>query len=191
MRWSSHGDEAEEKQQSSNEEDPEQMQNWGDQDEAEHKQPRVDEHKESPGLNLPGQNKKERPKRDDHKRRRKETDNPRTGTSGAAQAAGAATPQTGTSEDKWRQDAPDGCIRDGTRSRGSRPPDWSIRGQAAAERHGRDRRPRRAREADTRTRQWKSSGAEWRTRPRRSRETKMRTRPRRCSDAHKRTMTRG
>ena len=97
IRWSNHGSEAEEKQQSSNEEDPEQMQNWGDQDEAEHKQPRVDEHKESPGLNTPGQNKKERPKRNDQKRRRKET-----------------------------RHSPDWKIRGGISNRGRDPPDWNI-----------------------------------------------------------------
>ena len=76
MRWSNRGDEAEEKQWSSDEEEPEEMQSRGDQDEAEHKQPRADEDKESPGLALPGQNKKERPKRNEHKRRRKETRHP-------------------------------------------------------------------------------------------------------------------
>ena len=67
---------------------------------------------------------------------------PRTGTSGAEQAAGAAAPRTGTSGDKWRPDAPDGSIRDGTRSRGCRPPDRIIRGQAAAERHRQEHRAR-------------------------------------------------
>ena len=62
MRWSSQGDEADERQRSSNEEEPEQMQSRGHQDEAVHKQPRADEHKSCPGLDHPGQNKKERPK---------------------------------------------------------------------------------------------------------------------------------
>ena len=62
----------------------------------------------------------------------------RTGTSRAEPAAGAAAPRTGASGDKWQRDAPDGCIREGTRSRGCRPRDWIIRRQAAAERHGRD-----------------------------------------------------
>ena len=73
MGWSSRGDEAEEKERSSDEEEPEEMQSRGDQDEAVHKQPRADEDKESPGLDHPGQNKKEWPKRNGHKRRRKET----------------------------------------------------------------------------------------------------------------------
>ena len=67
---------------------------------------------------------------------------PRTGTSGAEQAAGGAAPRTGSSGDKWWPDAPDGRIRDGTRSRGCQPPDRSNRGQAAAERHGQEHRPR-------------------------------------------------
>ena len=57
MRWSNCGDEAEEKQRSSDEEEREEMQSRGDQDEAEHKQPRADEGKESPGLDHSGQNK--------------------------------------------------------------------------------------------------------------------------------------
>ena len=73
MRWNNRGDEAEEKQRSSDEEEPEETQRRGDQDEAVHKQPRADQDKESPGLEHPGQNKKERPKRNDHKRRRKES----------------------------------------------------------------------------------------------------------------------
>ena len=150
MRWSNHGDEAEEKQQSSNEEEPEQMQNWGDQDEAVHKQPRVDEDKESQGLNHPGQNKKERPKRNDHKRRRKETQHPRdwnirggtssrgrhppglehlrtsggktprTGASGTEQGAGAAALWTGTSEDRRRPNATDGNVDHGEHQKQTR-----------------------------------------------------------------------
>ena len=76
MRWISRGDEAEEKQQSSDEEDPEEMQCTGHQDEDERKQPRADEDKECPGLDHPGQNKKEGPKQNDQKRRRKETGHP-------------------------------------------------------------------------------------------------------------------
>ena len=76
MSWNNCGDEAEERQRSSDEEEPEEMQSRGHQDEAEHKQPRADKDKESPRLDLPGQNKKERPKRNEHKRRRKETRHP-------------------------------------------------------------------------------------------------------------------
>ena len=97
------------------------MQSRGDQDEAEHKQPRADEDMECPGLDHPGQNKKERPKRKDHKMRRKVTrqpglehpernkqqgpplprlehqgtpsgQTPRLGASGTEQGAGAAAP---------------------------------------------------------------------------------------------------
>ena len=94
MRWSNRGDEAEEKQRSSDEEEHEEMQSRGDQDEAGHKQPRADEDKESPGLDHPGQNEKERPKQNDHKRRRREKRYP-----------------------------PDWSIRGGTSSRGRHPPD--------------------------------------------------------------------
>ena len=76
MRRSSQGDEAKKKQQSSDKEDPEEMQSRGDQDEAVHKQPRAEGGKECPGLDHPGQNKKERPKRNDHKKRRKESRRP-------------------------------------------------------------------------------------------------------------------
>ena len=98
------------------------MQSRGDQDEATHKQPRADEDKECPGLDHPGQNKKERPKRNDHKKRRNESrrlrqehperneqqgppppglehlrtsggQTPRTGASGTEQGAGAAAPR--------------------------------------------------------------------------------------------------
>ena len=61
---------------------------------------------------------------------------PRTGASGAEQAAGAAAPRTGTSGDEWRPDAQDWKIWDRTSSRARRPPDWIIRGQAAARRPG-------------------------------------------------------
>ena len=40
----------------------------------------------------------------------------RTGSSRAELAAGAAAPRTGASGDKWLPDAPDGRVRDGTRS---------------------------------------------------------------------------
>ena len=53
---------------------------------------------------------------------------PRTGASGAEEAAGAAAPWTGTSGDKWRPDAPDSKLRDGTISRGRRSTDRIIRG---------------------------------------------------------------
>ena len=46
--------------------------------------------------------------------------------------------RTGSSGDKWGPDAPDGRIRDGKQSRGCRPPDWIIWGQAAARLHGLD-----------------------------------------------------
>ena len=67
---------------------------------------------------------------------------PRTGTSGAEQAAGAAAPRTGYSGDKWGPDAPNGRIWDDPRSRGCRPPYRIIWGQVAAERHGQEHRPR-------------------------------------------------
>ena len=76
MSWSKHGVQAEEQQRSSDEEEPEEMQSRDDQDEAVHKQSRAEEDKESPGLDHPGQDKKERPKQNDHKRRRKETRHP-------------------------------------------------------------------------------------------------------------------
>ena len=136
MRWSSQGDEAEEKHRSSDEEEPEEMQSRGDHDEAEHKQPRADEDVECPRLEHPGQNKKERPKRKDHKMRRKESrhqglehlgrnkqqgppppglehlgtsggQTPRTGASKTEQGARAAAPWTETSEDKRRPNATD------------------------------------------------------------------------------------
>ena len=97
MSGSSCGDKAEEKQRSSDEEEPDEMLSRGDQDQAVHKQPKADEDKESPGLDHPGQNKKERPKRNDHKRRRKEARHP----------------------PRWN-------TRGGTSSRGCHPPDWNI-----------------------------------------------------------------
>ena len=111
------------------------MQRRGDHDEAVHKQPRADEDKESPGLEHPGQNKKERPERNDHKRRRMESrrtglehpgrykqqgppppglehlrtsggQTPRTGSSGVGQAVGTAAPRTGASGDQRRWTPP-------------------------------------------------------------------------------------
>ena len=41
----------------------------------------------------------------------KKDEMPRTGSSGAEQAAGAAVPQTGSSRDKWRPGAPNRIIR--------------------------------------------------------------------------------
>ena len=78
------------------------MQRRGDQEQAEHKQPRANEDKESPGLDHRGQNKKERPKQNDHKQpKQRQTDHtPWTGTSGAGQAAGTAAPRTGASRDQ-------------------------------------------------------------------------------------------
>ena len=104
MGWSSQGDEAEEKQWSGKEEEPEEMQRRGDHDDAEHKQPGADKDMECPGLEHSGQNKKERPKRKDHKKRRKESGYP-----------------------NWN-------IWGGTSSGGHHPPDWSIWGQVAARR---------------------------------------------------------
>ena len=82
---------------SGHEDETVEMKRRGDQDEAKHKQPRADKDKESPGLDHPGQNQKERHKRNDQKRRRKETRHP-----------------------------PDCSIRGGTSSRGRHPPDWII-----------------------------------------------------------------
>ena len=185
MRWSSRGDEAEEKQRSSDEEEPEEMQSRGDRDEAVHEQPTADEDKECQGLDHPGHDKKERPKRNDHKRRRKECQRtglehpgrnkqqgtpppglehlrtsdgqtPRTGSSGAGQAAETAAPRTGASRDQWRWTPP----------RLEHP--GSNKQQA----------PRGASAVATRTRPWRCSKAEWKTRPGRSGEDKMWRRPR-------------
>ena len=135
MTWSNRGDEAEEKQPSSDEEEPEGTQRRGDQDEAVHKQPRADEDKESPGLEHQGQNKKEQSKRNNHKRRRKESqrtglehpgrnkqqgppppglehlrtsggETPRLGSSTGGQAVGTAAPRTGASGDQRRWTPP-------------------------------------------------------------------------------------
>ena len=149
MGWSSQEDEAEEKHRSSDEEEPEEMQSRRDQDEAEHKQPRADKDMECPGLEHPGQNKKERPKRKNHKKRRKESrhpglehlgtsggQTPRTGASGTEQGAGAAAPRTGTSQDKRGPNATDWIIGGGSSSTSCRTPGWIIRGQRAARRPG-------------------------------------------------------
>ena len=186
MRWSSRGDkEAEEKQRSSDEEELEEMQRRRDQDEAVHKQPRADIDKECPGLDHPGHNKKEWPKQNDHKRRRKESrrtglehtgrnrqrgppppglehlrtsggQTPQTGSSGVGQAVGTAAPRTGAS-------------RDGRR--------WTPPG---LEHPGRNKQqaPQGASVVATRMRPWRCSEAEWRSRLGRSGENKMRARPR-------------
>ena len=79
----------------------------------------ADEGRECPGLDHPGQNKKERPNPNDTK-------------------CGGRSP-----------DAPDWNIRGRTSSRGCRPLDWIIRGQAAARRHGLDH-PGRKKQQDRR-----------------------------------------
>ena len=105
-----------------------------------------DEAMECPGLDHPGQSKKERPKQNGSNMRRKESRRPAlghpgrikqqeppprgldhpgtsggqtpwTGSSGTDQAAGAAAPRTGSSGDKRRPDAPDWIIRGGSSSR--------------------------------------------------------------------------
>ena len=126
MRWSSQGDTAEEKQRSSDEEEPEEMHSRGDQDEAVHKRPRADEDKECPGLDHQGQNKKEtrrpgleRPGRDKQQGppapglehlRTSGGQTPRTGAFHREQGAGAAASWTGTSWDKRRLIASDGNV---------------------------------------------------------------------------------
>ena len=118
---------------------------------------------ECPGLDHPGQNKKERPQQNDSKIPRKETRRPgpelpgrnkqqgppppgpehpgtsggqthRTGASGTEQGEGAATPRTGSSGDKRQPNATDWIIRGGSSSTSRRTPDWIIRGQGAARR---------------------------------------------------------
>ena len=156
MRWSKHGDEGEVKQRSSDEEESKEVQSRGDQGEAGTSSQEQTKTRRAQDWIIRGKIRRSGPGETTTKGGGRRHDTPRTGTSRAEQAAGAATPRTRTSEDKWRPDAPDGRIRY-ARSRGSRPPDWNIRGQAAAERHGRERRPRRARAADTRARQWRYS----------------------------------
>ena len=143
------------------------MQSRGDQDEAVHKQPRAEEDKESQGLDHPGHNKKARPKRNDHKRRRKESrhtglehpgrnkqqrppppglehlrtsggQTPQTGSSGVGQAVGTAAPRTGASGDQRR---------------------WTPRG---LEHQGGNKQQEAwgASEVATRTRPWRCSEAE-------------------------------
>ena len=128
------------------------------------KQPRADEDMECPGLDHTGQNKKERPKQNDNKKRRKESQRPglehpgrnkqqgppppglehpgtsgsqtpRTGASGTEQGAGAS-PRTGSSGDKRRPNATDWIIWGGSSSTSRRTPDWITRGQRAARRLG-------------------------------------------------------
>ena len=60
-------------------------------------------------------------------------DTPRSGASGAEQAAGAAIPRAGSTEDKWRPNAPDCIVRGGPSSRHRRPLHWSIQGPAAVD----------------------------------------------------------
>ena len=126
------------------------MQRRGDQDEAVDKQPRGDEDKESPGLELPGHKKKERPKRNDHKRRRKETRHPpdwsiRGGTSSRGShphdwinCGQVAAKRPGLDRPGWvkqQEPPPPGQEHPGT-SGGGRPPDWNIRGGTSCRRHG-------------------------------------------------------
>ena len=61
---------------------------------------------------------------------------PRTGSSGADQAAGAAAPQTGSSRDNRRPDAPDWNIRGGTGSRSQRTHDTIVDGHVAGRHPG-------------------------------------------------------
>ena len=166
-------------------EEPEELHSRGDQDEALHKQPRADEDKACPGLDHPGHNKKERPKRNDHKRRWKECRRtrlehpgrnkqqgppppglellrtsggqmPRTGSSGVGQAVGTAAPRTGASGDQRRR-IPPGLEHPGG---------------------NKQQAPQGASVVARRARPWRCSDAEWRTRPWRSGENKIRTRPR-------------
>ena len=94
--------------------------------------------------------------RGDEAKQRQTDRTPRTGSSGAGQAAGTAAPWTGASNNQRR---------------------WTPPGQ---EHQGRNNQqaPRGATEAATGTRPWRCSEAAWRTRPGRSGENKMRTRPR-------------
>ena len=88
---------------------------------------------ECPGLDHPGQNKKERPKRIDNKMRRKESRRP-----GAEQAAAAAAPWTGSSGDKGGPDAPHWIIRGGSGTRSHRTQDSIVEGHVAGRRPGLD-----------------------------------------------------
>ena len=136
------------------------MQSRGDQDEAEHKQPRADEDMKCPGLDHPVQNKKERPKRKDHKMRRKESEQPGLEHPGRNKLQGPPLPgleHRGTSGGQTPRTGASGTEQG---AGAAAPPDRNVRGQAAAERDGRERRPRRAREAARRARQWRCSKAE-------------------------------
>ena len=121
---------------------------------------------EGRGPDHPGQNKKERPKKNDNKMRRKESGRPglehprrnkqqgppppgleHPGTSGGQTPGlrhpgrnklGAAAPRTGSSGENRRPDTPDWIIRGGSSSRSRRAPEWIIRGQVAARRPGLD-----------------------------------------------------
>ena len=76
---------------------------------------------------------KEQQRSRDEAKERPEDQTPWTGSSGADQAAEAATPRTESSRDKWRAGALDWIIWGGTNSRSHRPPDCNIRGQEAAD----------------------------------------------------------
>ena len=109
------------------------MQSTADQDEAVHKQRRADEEKEAGDWIIWGTTRKSGPSETTKKGGGSRHDTPRTGISGAEQPAGAATPRTGTNQDKWRPDATDWIVRGGPSRRNRRPPDWSIRGPAAVD----------------------------------------------------------
>ena len=133
MRWSSRGDEAEEKQRSSGEEEPEEMQRRGDQEKAVHVAQEQTKTRSAQDWIIRGKTRRSGPSERTTKGGGRRHDTPRTGASGVQQAAGAATRRTGTSEDKWRPDAPDWIVWRGPSSRNRRPPDWSIQGPAAVD----------------------------------------------------------
>ena len=91
MRSGSQENEAEAKQRGSEEEEPVVMQRCGD------------EAMECPGLHHRGENKKEWRKTKPQQHAEKGGQTPRTGSSGAEQAAGAAAPRTESSRNKWRR----------------------------------------------------------------------------------------
>ena len=128
------------------------------------KQPRADEDMVCPGVEHPGQHKKERLGPNDNKMQRHQSrrpgldhpgrnkqqgppppglehpgtdggQTPRPGACGTEQGAGAAAPWTGSSEDKRWANATDRIIWGGSSSRSRRTLDWITRGQGAAERH--------------------------------------------------------
>ena len=167
MRRSSQEDEAEEEARSSEEEEPDEMQRRSDQDKAPDMQRSADEAMGCPALDHPGQNKKERPKQNDNKMRRKEYrrpglqhpgrnkqqgllppgldhpgtsggQTPQTGSSGADQAVGAAAFRTGSSRDKGRPDAPDWIIHGGSGSKSHHTQDSIVQGHVAGRRPGLD-----------------------------------------------------